>query len=139
MTTVRAVLSDAAEPAAAGAAPADLMPSADTVTAAHDAERAEVCAWIVPDSDGGFHVVVAELDDAAATSLLTALRADSALIPDTVAGTTSFTGEIDSELGTTSVTYVLDGELWVTVIGTLDPASSPIIAAEAFASTRAAG
>ncbi|RLK52337.1 hypothetical protein C7474_0271 [Microbacterium telephonicum] len=75
------------------------------------------CMWGIPNSDGGFHGVVAELDPTTRAGLVAALDA-SDYERSTVAGAPTWGTDVDDVMGY-SVSYTIDGDAWVIVLGTL--------------------
>lgn len=93
--------------------------AADAVSAA---VSSEICAWGIPNSDGGFHVVAAELTPAAATSLISSLRTAGTFTEQATGARISFTRDLENEIGSYAVTYIFDQTAWVTAVGALTPA-----------------
>lgn len=93
--------------------------AADAVSAA---VSSEICAWGIPNSDGGFHVVAAELTPAAATSLISSLRTAGTFTEQATGPRVSFTRDLENEIGSYAVTYIFDKTAWVTAVGALTPA-----------------
>lgn len=93
--------------------------AADAVSAA---VSSEICAWGIPNSDGGFHVVAAELTPTAATSLIASLRTAGTFTEQATGARISFTRDLENEIGSYAVTYIFDRTAWVTAVGALTPA-----------------
>ena len=121
-----------------GASAADLMPDPAAADAARDAVSTRVCTWGIPQSDGGFNVILAELAPAARDALVASIRAAGTFTESAVGGELSFSAEIANELGTTSVVSVFVGTGWVTVSGSLEDAGALAVAGAALDGLRAA-
>lgn len=106
--------------------------TADTTAADFfaSATESEVCGWIVPNSDGGFHAIVARSSADDVDALLDALRADPALTESEFAGATIFAAETEDALGVMTITYAISGTLWSTVSGTITLDGGLFIATE---------
>lgn len=123
---------------AAGASAPDLMSDAAAAEAARDASSTRVCTWGIPQSDGGFNVVVTELSPASRDALLASISASGAYVESTVGGAPSFSAETPTELGIASVVYVFADTGWVTVSGSLEESGALAVAEAALDGLRAA-
>ncbi|MBH0022878.1 hypothetical protein [Salinibacterium sp. SWN248] len=93
----------------------DELPEIDT--AAGNASVAKNCIWGVPNSDGGFTVVVADISEADATNLQDALLATG--FTGASAGTvTTLEKEFETAVGWSAQTHYFVSDLWVYVSGT---------------------
>ncbi|RZI95910.1 MAG: hypothetical protein EOO67_01595 [Microbacterium sp.] len=138
LPVVRALFADAADTIAVSGSPADHMPGPLAARTVRTASQAEMCAWGVPASDGGFSVVTAEITAKARDELIDALRSASGYRERALGGEIAFTREVDNELGTTTVAYVFVDTVWITVNGTLDTRTARELAAEALDAVRLA-
>lgn len=117
---------------------AEVMPGPAAVEAASSAVQSELCAWGIPNSDGGFHVVTAELTAASADGLKAALRSAGTFAEIPVEGGTAFSRDLDSEIGAFAVAYVFYGPAWVTAVGSLTSEGARSIALTALDAVRTA-
>lgn len=86
-------------------------------TAAGNASIAKNCIWGVPNSDGGFTVVVTDISETDATNLQDALLATG--FTGASAGTvTTLEKEFETAVGWSAQTHYFVGDLWVYVSGT---------------------
>ncbi|MBH0116795.1 hypothetical protein I6E52_08030 [Salinibacterium sp. NG253] len=93
----------------------DDLPEIDT--AAGNASVAKHCIWGVPNSDGGFTVIVTDISEADATNLQDALLATG--FTGASAGTvTTLEKEFETAVGVSAQTHYLVSDLWVYVSGT---------------------
>lgn len=138
LPVVRALFADAAETIAVTGSPADHMPGPLAARTVRGASQAEMCAWGVPASDGGFSAVTAEITAKARTELIDALRSASGYRERAIGGEVAFTREVDNELGTTTVAYVFVDTVWITLNGTLDTRTARELASEALDAVRIA-
>lgn len=118
---------------------AEVMPGPAAAAAVSTAEQSVICAWGIPNSDGGFHVVAAELTRASAESLIAQLRAAGTFAEQSVPGGASFSRDLDSELGSFAVSYVFVDTAWVTAVGSLTAAGARTIATTAMDAVTSAG
>ena len=138
LPVVHALFADAAESIAVTGSPADHMPGPLAARTVRAASQADMCAWGVPASDGGFSVVTAEIAPTSRNELISALREASGYRERALGGEVAFTREVDNELGTTTVAYVFVDTVWITVNGTLDTRTARELAAEALDAVRVA-
>lgn len=97
----------------------EVMPGPAAADAVRGAVASQICAWGIPNSDGGFHVVAAELTPASAASLIASLRSAGTFTEQPVPGGVSFARDLDSEIGSYAVAYVFVGSAWTTAVGSL--------------------
>ncbi|MEV8252759.1 hypothetical protein AB0O95_02210 [Rhodoglobus sp. NPDC076762] len=86
-------------------------------TAAGNASIAKNCIWGVPNSDGGFTVIVTDITEADASNLQDALLATG--FTGATSGTvTTVEKEFETAVGWMAQTHYFVGDLWVYVSGT---------------------
>ncbi|MEL0625654.1 hypothetical protein V6245_01715 [Salinibacterium amurskyense] len=93
----------------------DELPEIDA--AAGNATIAKNCIWGVPNSDGGFTVVVTDITEADATNLQDALLA-TGFTGATSGAITTLEKEFETAVGWAAQTHYLVADLWVYVTGT---------------------
>lgn len=130
LPTARSVLGDDTQAIPPTASAMDVIPGPVAVGAVRTAAQSSICLWGIPNSDGGFHVVVAELSDDARDDLIAALRSAGTFTESVIDGAPAFTRDLSNEIGTTSVAYVFDGPSWVTAVGSLGVGGAQIVAGE---------
>lgn len=86
-------------------------------TAAGNASIAKNCIWGVPNSDGGFTVIVTDISEADATNLQDALL-DFGFVGATAGTVTTLEKEFETAVGMTAQTHYFVGDLWIYVSGT---------------------
>ncbi|PZU46941.1 MAG: hypothetical protein DI566_06350 [Microbacterium sp.] len=116
----------------------EVMPGPAAADAVRGAVASQICAWGIPNSDGGFHVVAAELTPASAASLIASLRAAGTFTEQSVPGGVSFARDLDSEIGSFAVAYVFVDSAWTTAVGSLVSASARDVAVAAMDAVAAA-
>ncbi|MFV0375357.1 hypothetical protein [Microbacterium sp.] len=79
------------------------------------------CEWQIPNSDGGYSVVLSRASADDVPTILATLREDARLTESEFAGSTVFAGEQEDGLGSTALTFAVKGTLWAAVTGTLTP------------------
>ncbi|MCT9819308.1 hypothetical protein N3K63_03300 [Microbacterium sp. W1N] len=94
------------------------LPGPAAQTALASATVSVSCMWGIPNSDGGFHGVIAQLDPTVRDELIAALEASS-YERGTVSGAPSYGADFDDEILGYSVHYTFEGDAWVIVMGTL--------------------
>lgn len=135
---VRAFYGPYAESIMSGVTAAEVMQGPVATATVAEASQTRVCTWGIPNSDGGFNVVAAEIPQVAATNLIAALRGAGTFTETTASGVTMFTRELDSGIGAFAVTYAFIGTAWVTVAGTISTEGTLYLADKLMASVRAA-
>lgn len=91
------------------------LPEIDT--AAGNASIAKNCIWGVPNSDGGFTVVVTDISEADAANLQDALLA-TGFTGASAATVTTLEKEFETAVGWSAQTHYFVSDLWVYVSGT---------------------
>lgn len=116
-------------PRDAAEAPSVLGPSArETFATATDAVE---CGYSIPNSDGGFHIIVLDVDATSASELVSELDASDEYERTTRGDIVMFSTEIPDGIGM-YLGYAFDGNVWGIVYGTIvGPASSVNVAAAA--------
>lgn len=105
-------------------------------TALSEATQKHGCVWGVPQSDGGFTVVVAELPSASRDTLTAELAASS--FTGSLIGTSpAYTWEREDAIGTITTVYAFASPVWVTVTGAGTAGSQTPIAADVLDHLRA--
>ena len=105
-------------------------------TAISGASQSTTCRWGVPNSDGAFSLLVAEITPADRASLTAALTAEG-FASSTAGPATSFELERDGMVSTESAVHVFTGDVWILSDGTGLALSTPV-AASALDALRAA-
>ncbi|GAA1701902.1 hypothetical protein GCM10009808_19840 [Microbacterium sediminicola] len=104
-----------------------LLPGPAAQTALDAAVSREGCLWGIPNSDGAFFVIVADIPLSARDTLVSALGSSD--FSETVIGSApAFVWERDDEMGTLTTVYVFADPIWVTVTGAGTTASQTAIA-----------
>ena len=108
----------------------------EIVNAVTSASQSKTCRWGVPNSDGAFSLLVAEITPAERASLTTALTA-AGFASSTAGPATSYELERDGMVSTESAVHVFTGDVWILADGTGLALSTPV-AASALDALRAA-
>ncbi|QYH34987.1 hypothetical protein [Salinibacterium sp. M195] len=90
---------------------------AEVVAAITNASVTKNCIWGIPNSDGSFSVVVADIAEPEITNLTSALVAGG-YVGTTTDGLTTLDFETDGEVSSLAYTHVLVNDLWIFVRGT---------------------
>lgn len=107
---------------------AGLLPGPVAEAALAEATQKRGCLWGVPQSDGGFIVIMAELPAASRTTLTDALDT-SAFVATTIGSSPAYVLEDENEIGTVTTVYAFADPAWVAITGSGTTASqTPIMA-----------
>lgn len=125
---------EAITPPAASAV--DVMQGPVAAATVAEATQTRVCTWGIPNSDGGFNAVAAEIPLSSAANLIDALRNAGSFSESEVGGVTLFSRSLDAEVGGFAVAYAFFDTAWVTAAGALSTEGAQIIVEKIMGSVR---
>lgn len=103
------------------------LPGPVAQNALNQSTQVRACLWGIPQSDGGFAVIVAELPAAEKATLVTALGS-SAFTETSISGTPSWVWMRETEVDLQTTAYMFIDPFWITVSGSGSSDAQPWIA-----------